>query len=143
MSRFDSRKITEGSLFVPLVGTQDGHEFIQRADAETAASLHFRSWPVNKHQKIFQSIPALSPLKATAAIGNLLLGKSKGAEVVYTRITGSNGKTTTKDRRVCTSENTKHIETQGNYKPIILVFLTLRFCMPIEIQKKSFGNGHG
>ncbi|HGL3202461.1 TPA: UDP-N-acetylmuramoyl-tripeptide--D-alanyl-D-alanine ligase, partial [Enterococcus faecium] len=28
---FDSRKITEGSLFVPLVGTRDGHEFIQQA----------------------------------------------------------------------------------------------------------------
>ncbi len=50
---FDSRKITEGSLFVPLAGTRDGHEFIQQA-ITNGASASFWSLPVEQAQKIFQ-----------------------------------------------------------------------------------------
>lgn len=50
---FDSRKITEGSLFVPLAGTRDGHEFIQQA-ITNGASASFGACLLNKLQKIFQ-----------------------------------------------------------------------------------------
>lgn len=50
---FDSRKITEGSLFVPLAGTRDGHEFIQQA-ITNGASASFWSLPVEQAPKIFQ-----------------------------------------------------------------------------------------
>ena len=38
---FDSRKITEGSLFVPLAGTRDGHESYPASDHKRSIWLHF------------------------------------------------------------------------------------------------------
>ncbi len=90
---FDSRKITEGSLFVPLAGTRDGHEFIQQA-ITNGASASFWSLPVEQAPKNFPVIPVADPLKAMQQLATYYLEKV-GAEVVA--ITGSNGKTTTKD----------------------------------------------
>ena len=130
---FDSRKITEGSLFVPLVGTRDGHEFIQQA-ITNGASASFWSLPVEQAPKDFPVIPVADPLKAMQQLATYYLEKV-GAEVVA--ITGSNGKTTTKDLTASVlSENTKHIRRK-EITTIILVFLT-RFCTCRKIQKKSF-----
>ena len=128
---FDSRKITEGSLFVPLAGTRDGHEFIQQA-ITNGASASFWSLPVEQAPKDFPVIPVADPLKAMQQLATYYLEKV-GAEVVA--ITGSNGKTTTKDLTASVlSEKYKTYKTQGNYNNNIGLPYTI-LHMPQDTEK--------
>ena len=90
---FDSRKMKEGALFVPLKGEHDGHQYIQNAiDANAQATL----WQKN-HRAIPTEIPALvvdDTLEALQKLAKYYLQKINPQVVA---VTGSNGKTTTKD----------------------------------------------
>lgn len=90
---FDSRQLEEGSLFVPLQGAQDGHQFVASAFTNgAAASL----WASN-HEITDTSRPLLvvsDPLKALQQLGKYYLHK---INPIVVAVTGSNGKTTTKD----------------------------------------------
>ena len=91
---FDSRNLKEGSLFVPLKGQHDGHDYIKSAEENGAVATflgkdHVDSLPI--------SIPALivdDPLKSFQNLSRYYLTKINPRVVA---ITGSNGKTTTKD----------------------------------------------
>ncbi|MYV17296.1 UDP-N-acetylmuramoyl-tripeptide--D-alanyl-D-alanine ligase [Furfurilactobacillus milii] len=91
---FDSRQLTAGALFVPLPGEHDGHEFIAGARAHGAvASL----WAVSRAAEAPADFPVLlvdDPLTAMQALAKHWLSKINPQVVA---ITGSNGKTTTKD----------------------------------------------
>ncbi|KAF1299513.1 UDP-N-acetylmuramoyl-tripeptide--D-alanyl-D-alanine ligase [Enterococcus sp. JM4C] len=108
---FDSRKIVAGNLFVPLAGARDGHEFIQQA-IENGAVATFWSRPVDETLEI-SVIQVADPLVAMQQLARYYLEKV-GAEVVA--ITGSNGKTTTKDMtEAVLAQKFATYKTQGNY----------------------------
>ena len=90
---FDSRQLQPEALFIPLKGENDGHQYIQAAiDAHAAATL----WQAD-HQTIPTAIPALvvdNTLTALQKLGKYYLQKINPKVVA---VTGSNGKTTTKD----------------------------------------------
>ena len=107
-AEFDSRLIESGDLFVPLKGARDGHDFIATAFAqEAAATLSER--PVAEGAYILVD----DVLTAFQRLAQYYLQKM---QVDVLAVTGSNGKTTTKDmlaQLLATSYKT--YKTQGNY----------------------------
>lgn len=90
---FDSRHLDRGALFVPLQGAQDGHRFVASAFANGAGASLWAS----DHEIVDHDHPLLvvdDPLKALQQLSKYYLHKINPMVVA---VTGSNGKTTTKD----------------------------------------------
>lgn len=90
---FDSRHLDRGALFVPLQGAQDGHRFVASAFANGAGASLWAS----DHEIVDHDHPLLvvdDPLKALQQLSQYYLHKINPMVVA---VTGSNGKTTTKD----------------------------------------------
>ena len=90
----DSRLTTRGSLFVALPGEHaDGHDFAAAAvSAGAAAVLCARELPLAVPQLLVPDAAA-----GLAALGTALVAEARGAGLVTVGITGSSGKTSTKD----------------------------------------------
>lgn len=90
---FDSRHLQPGGLFIPLTGEQDGHQFIQSAiDHGAVATLwaqDLATAPAN-----FPVIQVANSLTALQTLARYYQTKINPRVVA---VTGSNGKTTTKD----------------------------------------------
>ena len=107
-AEFDSRLIESGDLFVPLKGARDGHDFIATAFAQGAvATLSER--PVAEGAYILVD----DVLTSFQRLAQYYLEKM---QVDVLAVTGSNGKTTTKDMLAQLLATTyKTYKTQGNY----------------------------
>ncbi|MCY9807565.1 UDP-N-acetylmuramoyl-tripeptide--D-alanyl-D-alanine ligase [Lentilactobacillus senioris] len=93
-TNFDSRNIEAGDLFVPLQGAHDGHDYIASAIANGA---HATLWSKERVDFRPQDLPVLvvdDPLTAYQQLSQYYLTKINPRVVA---VTGSNGKTTTKD----------------------------------------------
>lgn len=106
---FDSRQIEEGNLFVPLAGQHDGHSFIDSAsDNGAIATLWSRDEVPN--------IPYLQVDDVLFAFQELAHYYRHKINPFVIAITGSNGKTTTKDFTASVVSSVyKTYKTQGNY----------------------------
>ena len=105
---FDSRLIGTGDLFVPLKGARDGHDFIETA-FENGAVATLSEKEVEGHPYLLVD----DVLAAFQKLAQYVLEKSK---VDVLAVTGSNGKTTTKDMLAQLLSTTyKTYKTQGNY----------------------------
>lgn len=90
---FDSRHLESGALFIPLQGAHDGHQYVETAFTNGAAASLWAS----DHEVVDHDHPLLvvtDPLKALQQLGKYYLRKINPMVVA---VTGSNGKTTTKD----------------------------------------------
>lgn len=90
---FDSRQLEEGALFVPLVSENDGHDYIQSAIENGAVATFWQA----DHENVPTDIPVIivnNTLEALQMLSQYYLAKINPKVVA---ITGSNGKTTTKD----------------------------------------------
>lgn len=109
---FDSRKVQAGDLFVPLAGVRDGHDFIDAA-AKNGAVAAFWSRDSQELPAGVTKIPVADPL---AAMQQLAVYYKKKLAPKTVAITGSNGKTTTKDLTAAVlSQQFITYKTQGNY----------------------------
>lgn len=109
---FDSRKITAGDLFVPLAGARDGHEFIEAAVANGAVATFWSQDPALVPAGV-TVIPVTDPL---AAMQQLAVYYKEKIAPKTIAITGSNGKTTTKDLTAAVlAQKFVTYKTQGNY----------------------------
>ena len=107
-AEFDSRLIESGDLFVPLKGARDGHDFIATAFAQGAAAT-LSEHPVAEGAYILVG----DVLTAFQRLAQYYLEKM---QVDVLAVTGSNGKTTTKDMLAQLLAITyKTYKTQGNY----------------------------
>lgn len=105
---FDSRLIGTGDLFVPLKGARDGHDFIKTA-FENGAVATLSEKEVEGHPYLLVD----DVLGAFQKLAQYVLEKS---QVDVLAVTGSNGKTTTKDMLAQLLSTTyKTYKTQGNY----------------------------
>ena len=105
---FDSRLIGTGDLFVPLKGARDGHDFIETA-FENGAVATLSEKEVEGHPYLLVD----DVLGAFQKLAQYVLEKS---QVDVLAVTGSNGKTTTKDMLAQLLSTTyKTYKTQGNY----------------------------
>lgn len=124
---FDSRKAAADSLFVPLQGSRDGHEFIESAITNGAAATLWKKGHPGKPEN-FPVIEVDDPLKALQKLAKYYLNKVNPTVV---GITGSNGKTTTKDMisAVLAKRFNVH-KTQGNFNNEIGVPITILEMKP-------------
>ena len=126
-AEFDSRLIESGDLFVPLKGARDGHDFIPTAFAQGAAAT-LSEHPVAEGAYILVD----DVLTAFQRLAQYYLEKM---QVDVLAVTGSNGKTTTKDmlaQLLATSYKT--YKTQGNYNNEIGLPYTV-LHMPEDTEK--------
>ena len=120
----DSRKVSEGSLFVPLKGEKfDGHQFLKQAiQAGIAASLWQEGVPLPEQV----SIPLILVKDSLTALQRLASRYRRELDFPIIAVTGSNGKTTTKDL-IASVLSVKYqvSKTEGNLNNHIGVPLTL------------------
>jgi len=126
----DSRSKTQQSLFIPLVGDRfDGHHHIKQALDQGAIAM---IWDENRLLPDF--LPANLPIyfvpDTLVALQNLAVAYRKEINPVVVGITGSNGKTTTKDLLAAIVETTyKTHYTKGNLNNHIGLPITI-LAMP-------------
>ncbi len=119
----DSRELLKGSLFIPLAGTKvDGHQFLEQAIRKGAAAVLSAESEWKKQKDTFISllhdsgasmIIVEDTLKALQDLANYHMRRHP--EVVRIGITGSNGKTTTKEIiGAILSEEAKTSISEGN-----------------------------
>nr|WP_293694791.1 UDP-N-acetylmuramoyl-tripeptide--D-alanyl-D-alanine ligase [uncultured Agrococcus sp.] len=94
----DSREISNGSIFVAMPGeVTDGHRFI-RAAAEAGAALIIAERPLQDDESSLPHIVVESGLSALGALaGEVVRRGREGGDLTIIAVTGSNGKTTTKN----------------------------------------------
>ncbi|APB30470.1 UDP-N-acetylmuramoyl-tripeptide--D-alanyl-D-alanine ligase [Vagococcus teuberi] len=106
---FDTRKVIENSLFVPLKGARDGHDFIPQA-IESGAFL------VLSERELSEGVSYIKVEDTLVALQKLAQYFLEKVHPKVIGITGSNGKTTTKDMtEAVLSQHYKTYKTQGNY----------------------------
>ena len=120
----DTRKAKEGSLFVPLKGENvDGHQFLEQAiQGGAAASLWKEGVPFPDNL----SIPLILVNDPLIALQKLASRYRRELDIPIIAITGSNGKTTTKDLIASVLSVKYQVgKTEGNLNNHIGVPLTL------------------
>lgn len=137
---FDSRQITPGSVFIALKGErEDGHDFVQSALA-IGAALSIVSRSVSGAHIIVPDV-----LDGIAKLSSNLRNRLSKLKIVA--ITGSQGKTTTKDmlNSILTSQG-QCVAPIGSYNNDIGVPITLlkcndqtRFCI-LEMGARHLGD---
>ncbi|WP_070327562.1 UDP-N-acetylmuramoyl-tripeptide--D-alanyl-D-alanine ligase [Exiguobacterium aurantiacum] len=138
----DSRDGNEDGLFVPIIGARvDGHDFIDAA-VQKGAIVTF--WEQGRPlPEGIVAIPVESPLKALQEAAARYLAE---IDPFVVAITGSNGKTSTKDMvAVVLGEKFKTHKTAGNFNSDVGLPLTvLRMPRDTEVAVLEMGmNGFG
>jgi UDP-N-acetylmuramoyl-tripeptide--D-alanyl-D-alanine ligase len=110
----DSRTLRPGELFVALRGQNfDGHNFVERAARAGAAGALVESTWNGKIPKDFRLIRTEDPLRAYQ---ELAANYRKSLALNVVAITGSNGKTTTKDFTAAVLAHRFRVtKTEGNF----------------------------
>lgn len=135
---FDSRKVVAGSLFVPLAGARDGHTFINQAIANGAIATLWSVQDQPEDITVIQVTDCLEAMQQLATYFRELLAPKVVA------ITGSNGKTTTKDLTASVlSQAFRTYKTQGNYNNEIgLPYTILHMPKDTEVVVLEMGMDH-
>ncbi|MDQ0223239.1 UDP-N-acetylmuramoyl-tripeptide--D-alanyl-D-alanine ligase [Streptococcus moroccensis] len=123
---FDSRKITSGDIFLPLKGARDGHAFIPVAFDNGAQATLSEVVVEGPHLLVEDCLTAFQQLASYYV-------QKIGVDVIA--VTGSNGKTTTKDMiHDILATTFKTYKTQGNYNNEIGLPYTV-LHMPDDTEK--------
>jgi len=118
----DTRKIKKGDLFFALKGELfDAHNFLEEAVKSGAGAL-----VVSEKMEKKYPVPVLLVKDTLKALQDLASYNRKQFKIPIIGITGSNGKTTTKDMvEAVLSQKFKTLKTQGNFNNEIGLPLTL------------------
>ena len=137
----DSRTIKKGMLFIPLSGEQfDGHEYIGDALLGGAAACFTERVPEAMLEgKAYIQVP--DPLEALGTLAKYYKSKFP---VPVIAVTGSVGKTTTKDMLTSVlGEKFKVMKTEGNFNNEVGLPLTLlRLAPEHELAVLELGMNH-
>jgi len=124
----DSRDMSEGNLFVPLKGERfDGHDFLGAAVRGGAVGLLVQRDAVdNADNEEFKDIAVIRVDDTLRALGDIAHLWRKRFHAPVIAITGSSGKTTTKEMTAHIAGLTrKVIKTEGNFNNLIGLPLTI------------------
>lgn len=137
----DTRTLKPGQLYVPLKGERfDGHHFLTQAVANGAvASLWERSQPLPE-----TAIPLIQVDDPLQALQRLASAYRRQVNATVVAVTGSNGKTTTKDLLGAVLETRYRVHrTRGNLNNHIGVPLTLlSMAEETEVAVVEMGMNH-
>jgi UDP-N-acetylmuramoyl-tripeptide--D-alanyl-D-alanine ligase len=119
----DSRKIENGNLFIPFKGeVSDGHKYVEESISKGAAAALWQKDVPNPPTHL----PILIVDNCLVALQELARKYRQQLDVKVVGITGSNGKTTTKDMTAgILATNYKVQKTEGNYNNHIGLPLTV------------------
>lgn len=117
----DTRTLERGNVFVPFKGEHaDGHKFIETAFSKGAGVT------LSEHDADNMDYPAIHVTDGLSALQNLAQEYLKTVKPAVIAVTGSNGKTTTKDMLECVlSAKYKVQKTPGNFNNEIGMPLTI------------------
>jgi UDP-N-acetylmuramoyl-tripeptide--D-alanyl-D-alanine ligase len=146
----DSGKAKKGSIFVALKGERhDGHQFVADAVQRGAACVIIHR-PVPR--KIVDKITTVGVRDTLRALGDLAHFRREQIAPKVLAITGSNGKTTTKEMAAAILEEAslgnqplrgKVLKTQGNFNNLVGLPLTLlRLRKQHKIAVVELGTNH-
>jgi UDP-N-acetylmuramoyl-tripeptide--D-alanyl-D-alanine ligase len=118
----DSRKVEKGNLFIPLVGERfDGHDYIEQCFSSGAAACLTEKPISHKY-----NVAAVLVNDTARALRDLAAWHRKKHDIPVVGITGSVGKTSTKDMIACVlSKQYEVLKTQGNFNNEIGLPLTI------------------
>lgn len=123
----DSRSVAAGELFIALRGENfDGHAFIAAAKARGAVAAVVAADAADQLEAL--DLPLVLVADTRLALGALAAGWRKGFDVPLIAVTGSNGKTTTKEMIASilrAAFGDAVLVTQGNFNNDIGLPLTL------------------
>jgi len=126
----DSRSIRPGELFIPLKGEHfDGHDFIgQAVQAKAAGIIVSRDW---KGGNLPPDIPVIEVADTLTALGDLAQAWVRHTQATVIAITGSNGKTTTREMTAAILEQSHAVlKPRCNWNNLIGLPLTLLGLKP-------------
>jgi len=123
----DSRNITKGNLFVALVGEHfDGHDFLKTAVAAGASGVVIQRDRKGKVNSLPSDVTVLRVDDTLKALGDIARYWRMKFKVPVVAITGSSGKTTTKEMVATVLGQTKTVlKNEGNLNNLIGLPLTL------------------
>jgi len=124
----DSRTVAEGELFVALKGPRfDGHRFALEALRKKAGGVLIEEGKVGDIRwNGYRSRAVIAVEDTLSALGNIAQGWRRKYDIPLVALTGSNGKTTTKEMiAVCLETTFPILKTKGNLNNLIGVPLTL------------------
>lgn len=116
----DSRTAAKGELFVPLRGDRfDGHAFIADvANRGVKVILAEEQWL--KSHAVPKGVTCIAVRNTLRALGDLAAFRRKGFDIPVVGVTGSNGKTTTKEMLAAILEQIEPgLKTSGNLNNLI------------------------
>ncbi|TDJ54424.1 MAG: UDP-N-acetylmuramoyl-tripeptide--D-alanyl-D-alanine ligase [Ignavibacteria bacterium] len=121
----DSRKVKKGSLFIAIKGKRfDGHSFVRSAVKNGVTVLLINRKKINEFDDI--DLPIITVKNTTKALGEIAKLWRKKLSTKIIGITGSNGKTSTKDMLAALlNEKYKVNKTESNNNNHIGVPLTI------------------
>lgn len=124
----DSRTVGPGELFVPLRGeTFDGHDFLAEAANRGAAAC------LSEEMVAGLSVPVILVENTLMALGEMAAAVRGGFGAPVVAVTGSSGKTTTKDMLASIlSSESDGLKTEGNFNNLIGLPLTLFRLQPTD-----------
>lgn len=119
----DSRKVEQNNLFVPLLGEQvDGHKYVEKAIQQGAAASLWQQNVPNPPK----DIPLIIVEDTEVALQELARAYRGQLNVKVIGVTGSNGKTTTKDMTAALLATTYKVhKTSGNFNNHLGLPLTI------------------
>lgn len=122
----DSRKVQAGELFVPLRGEKfDGHDFLVQAVRRGAAAC------LSEEVIAGFPVPVIQVNDTLRALGDLAAACRGEFDGPVTAVTGSSGKTTTKEMLAAIlSETAPGLKTEGNFNNLVGLPLTLFRLQP-------------
>lgn len=128
----DSRVIAKGDLFVALVGERfDGHDFLRTAVEAGAAGVVVQRDRQRKGNGLPPDVTVLSVEDTLKALGDIAHYWRMKFDVPVVAVTGSSGKTTTKEMAAAILGQTKNVlKNEGNLNNLIGLPLTLLRLQP-------------
>jgi UDP-N-acetylmuramoyl-tripeptide--D-alanyl-D-alanine ligase len=123
----DSRSISKGNLFLPIIGERfDGHDFIASAIVGGASASLIQKDLVEKNKLIPGDVILILVDDTLKALGDIAHFWRSKFEIPVIGLTGSNGKTTTKEMAAGIMGLTKRVlKNRGNFNNLIGLPLTL------------------
>jgi UDP-N-acetylmuramoyl-tripeptide--D-alanyl-D-alanine ligase len=123
----DTRTLAAGNLFIALAGENfDGHDCLAKAAERGAAGLLIRTDAAEKLADAPEDLPAIGVPDTLRALGGIAGNWRRRFPVPLVAVTGSSGKTTTKEMAAAIAARTRNIlKTEGNLNNQIGLPLTL------------------
>lgn len=107
----DSREVKPGQLFIPLAGARvDGHNYIRRAIENGAVAV------LSSRENVTDKVPVIYVKDTLLAFGAIATGYRESVSAKVIAITGSVGKTTTKEMLAAILQQSfRTVRTEGNH----------------------------